>query len=129
MEPEGVAVGFALDQNHHSRLSRIGETVKAIEAGFGPRLPAEAITFERDAKPDRYLFATYPEIRNAHCGLAVIGELRQSAGLEEVDRQPFRARVIIESQASCSRVARGSVPARCEPDFSDPALVARLRGC
>ena len=96
---------------------------------MAPRLPAEAITFKPDAKPYRYLFASYPEIGNAHCGLAVICELRQSEGPKEVDWQPFRPRIIIEGQASCFVVARGSVPAKASLTSPIRPVVARLRGC
>ena len=36
VEPKGVAVRFAFDQNHVPRFMRVVEAVKAIQARFGP---------------------------------------------------------------------------------------------
>ena len=48
VEPERVAVGLPFDQNHLASFLRLGETVKAVEAGFVPdfqrkRSPSSAI--------------------------------------------------------------------------------------
>ena len=127
VEPERVAVGFPLDQHHKSSAARIGEMVKAVEAGFAARFPTEAITFKPNAKPDSYLFATGSIIRDAHRWPAFICQLRQPPRFQKINRQGYRARVIIERHSD-----RLGAPKRPHRDAGLSSavrhMVARLRG-
>src|SRR5262245_57982532 len=65
MEPQGMTIALALDENHHSGLFGIGQAVHTIEAWLVPGLPSEAIALKRDAKPDGKLFACCSAVGNA----------------------------------------------------------------
>src|SRR6478672_3320429 len=66
MQPQGMTIALALDENHHSRPLGIDYTVDAIEAWLVARLPSEAIAaLQRGAKSDGKLFTSYSAVRNA----------------------------------------------------------------
>src|SRR5262245_42804085 len=104
VEPKGVAVGFALDQDDLAPLLRLGKTVEAVQARLGPRLPTKAVTVERNSESHCELFTALSDIWNAHRRFTFKGELGQSTALEKFDRQPFRGRIAIERQSRFARL-------------------------
>jgi hypothetical protein len=99
MIPKRVAVGFSFDQHHVSNVAGLGEPLLAIKAQFASRFPTEAVALVLDPKPHRRLVAGCAEVGHAHRWFSAIGAWRYAQGLEEVDRQRLRSRIVIESKA------------------------------
>jgi hypothetical protein len=106
--PKGMAIRFPFDQNHDPLVLGLAEAVKSVEARFSSRFPAEPISVESDPKSDGQLFAIHPEVWNANGRLMIVGELRQPAGLQELDRQHLGGRVLVQSEANRAGIVRGS---------------------
>ena len=82
-----------------SCLSRVLDSVKAIQKRLRAGLPPEAVSIERDAYANRLLFACDAAIRNSQRGRAIVIYLGQPDCSQEVSGKVLGGRVLIEGQA------------------------------
>src|ERR1700722_17928891 len=81
------------------RLTRVLDTVKAVQEGFRARLPPKAIAVECEAKANRQFFARDPKIRDPQRGHAIEAYFGQSDRSQELGANILGDRVLVESQA------------------------------
>ena len=82
-----------------SCLSRVLDSVKAIQRRLRAGLPPEAVSIECDAYANRSLFACDAAIRNSQRGRAIVIYLGQPDCSQEVSWKVLGGRVLIEGQA------------------------------